>query len=104
MEIFFGVRFSIAVESLSSLIGEAVQPQDTVSGRQKRANTALVSVIDGRQLLGDFHDFLHALGLKPLEWSEARRRTGKPNPYTWEIVDLALKEAGAIVASMTPDD
>jgi predicted nucleotide-binding protein len=42
--------------------------------------------------------------LKPLEWSKARSLTGKPNPYTWEIVDRALKEAGAIVAFLTPDD
>ena len=64
----------------------------------------LVFVIHGRQLRGNFHAFLRAIGLKPLEWSEARRRTGKPNPYTWEIVDLALKDAGAIVALLTPDD
>jgi hypothetical protein len=55
-------------------------------------------------LLDDFHAFLRALGLKPLEWSEARRRTGKTNPYTWEIVDKALTDAGAIVALLTPDD
>ncbi len=64
----------------------------------------LVFVIHGRQLLGEFHIFLRALGLKPLEWSKARSLTGKPNPYTWEIVDKALTEAGAIVALLTPDD
>jgi hypothetical protein len=45
-----------------------------------------------------------ALGLKPLEWSQASNLTGKPNPYNWEIVDKALSEAGAIVALLTPDD
>jgi predicted nucleotide-binding protein len=64
----------------------------------------LVFVIHGRQLLGDFHTFLRALGLKPLEWSKARTLTGKTNPYTWEIVDKALTQAGAIVALLTPDD
>jgi hypothetical protein len=44
----------------------------------------------------------YAIGLKPLEWSDARRRTGEPNPYTWEIVDLALNQAGAILALFTP--
>jgi hypothetical protein len=63
-----------------------------------------VFVIHGRQILAEFHDFLRALGLKPLEWSKARSLTGKPNPYTWEIVDKALTEAGAIVALLTPDD
>jgi predicted nucleotide-binding protein len=64
----------------------------------------LVFVIHGRQLIGDFHTFLRAIGLKPLEWSKARNLTGKTNPYTWEIVDKALREAGAIVALLTPDD
>jgi hypothetical protein len=63
MEIFFRSQISIAVESLSSLIGDAVQPQDTASGRQKPANPALVFVIHGRQLLGDFHDFCTHWGL-----------------------------------------
>jgi predicted nucleotide-binding protein len=67
-------------------------------------NPDLVFVIHGRQLLGDFHSFLRSMGLKPLEWSKARSLTGKPNPYTWEIVDTALKEAGAIVVFFTPDD
>ena len=63
-----------------------------------------VFVIHGRQLLGHFHAFLRAIGLKPLEWSNARTLTGKPTPYTWEIVDMALSQAGAIVALLTPDD
>ena len=68
------------------------------------AHPELVFVIHGRQLLSDFHSFLRALGLTPLEWSKARSLTDKPNPYTWEIVDKALSEAGAIVALLTPDD
>jgi len=64
----------------------------------------LVFVIHGRQFLDPFHAYLRALGLKPLEWSQARKMVGKPNPYTWEIVDKALSEAGAIVALLTPDD
>jgi predicted nucleotide-binding protein len=75
-----------------------------VPGSHKPTNPEDVFVIHGRQLLGDFHDFLRALGLKPLEWSQARSLTGKTNPYTWEIVDIALSKAGAIVALMTPDD
>ena len=64
----------------------------------------LVFVIHGRQLVSELHAFLRAIGLKPLEWSTARSHTGKTNPYTWEIVDKALSEAGAIVALLTPDD
>lgn len=95
---------------LLSRIDEVVQfwPQESSSKLMSSAtgpkNPALVFVIHGRQLLGDFHHFLRSLGLKPLEWSKARSLTGKPNPYTWEIVDKALTEAGAIVALLTPDD
>jgi predicted nucleotide-binding protein len=60
-------------------------------------------VIHGRQSLGEFHSFLRALGLKPL-WSDARNRTKKPNPSTWEIVDSALMSGGTIVALLTADD
>ena len=39
-----------------------------------------------------------------MEWSKARNLVGRPNPYTWEIVDTALSKAGAIVALLTTDD
>src|SRR6266436_4499610 len=98
---------------LRSKIDEVAQfwPEESVAKTSRvttepagPTNPELVFVIHGRQLLGDFHNFLRALGLKPLEWSKARKLTGKPNPYTWEIVDKALSEAGAIVALLTPDD
>lgn len=74
------------------------------SNAEQPANPELVFVIHGRQKLLDFHGFLRAIGLKPLEWSAARRMTGKPTPFTWEIVDTALTQAGAIVALLTTDD
>lgn len=70
----------------------------------KKGDPSIVFTIHGRQLIGEFHDFLRAIGLKPLEWGQARAKLGKPNPYTWEVVDWALQNAGAIVAFMTPDD
>jgi predicted nucleotide-binding protein len=96
---------------LQSRIDEIIQfwpePDVTTNSNSPAAgpkHPELVFVIHGRQLLGDFHAFLRALGLRPLEWSKARNLTGRPNPYTWEIVDKALSEAGAIVALLTPDD
>jgi hypothetical protein len=89
-------QISVAVESISSYLSTASMAHDSGKADRERrpTNPELVFVIHGRQLVSDFHTFLRALGLKPLEWSEARRRTGKPNPYTWEIVDLALRDAG----------
>ena len=98
-------QLAVAIQKISGYINTT--DSKSVASSQDVArptNPELVFVIHGRQLLGEFHAFLRALGLKPLEWSDARRRTGLPNPYTWEIVDRALREAGAIVALLTPDD
>ena len=49
-------------------------------------------------------DFLRAIGLKPVEWSEAVRATGKASPYIGEILDAAFSRAHAVVVLFTPDD
>ena len=48
--------------------------------------------------------FLRALGLQPLEWSEAVRATGKASPYIGEILDSAFSRAHAVLVLFTPDD
>ena len=48
--------------------------------------------------------FLRALDLHPLEWSEAVRSTGKGSPYIGEILDAAFSRAHAVVVLFTPDD
>lgn len=48
--------------------------------------------------------FLRALGLHPIEWSEAVQATGKPTPYIGDILDAAFARAGAVVVLFTPDD
>ena len=49
-------------------------------------------------------DFLRAIDLHPLEWSEAVSATAKPSPYVGEILDAAFSRAHAIVVLFTPDD
>ncbi len=49
-------------------------------------------------------DFLRALGLDPIEWSEAIRLTGKGSPYIGEVLDAAFGAAQAVVVLQTPDD
>lgn len=63
-----------------------------------------VFVIHGRQKLGDFHQFLRAIGLAPIEWSEARYQTGAPTPFTWHIFETAMQQAHAYVVLLTGDD
>jgi len=69
-------------------------------------NTNIVFVVHGRneQARRAMFDFLRAIGLHPLEWSEAIQSTGKPTPYVGEVLDAAFSRAHAVVVLMTPDD
>ena len=49
-------------------------------------------------------NFLRALDLDPIEWSEAIRMTGKGSPYIGEVLDAAFAAAQAVVVLQTPDD
>jgi predicted nucleotide-binding protein len=53
-------------------------------------------------------DFLSALGLRVIAWSEAHseatKRTGMASPYVLEIVRAGIDMAQAVVVLMTPDD
>jgi predicted nucleotide-binding protein len=49
-------------------------------------------------------EFLRALGLYPIEWSQASRMTGQGSPYIGDVLDAAFSAAQAIVVLETPDD
>ena len=49
-------------------------------------------------------DFLTAIDLHPLEWSEVVQLTGKTMPYIGAILNTAFSNAHAVVVLMTPDD
>lgn len=65
-----------------------------------------VFVVHGRngQARNAMFTFLRALGLQPIEWSQARAATGKASPYIGEILDSAFSEAQAVLVLMTPDE
>jgi predicted nucleotide-binding protein len=65
-----------------------------------------VMVVHGRnhQIRDSMFDFLRALKLNPIEWSEATKATGKGSPYVGEILDAAFKMAQAVVVLFTPDE
>lgn len=65
-----------------------------------------VFVVHGRNttIARSMFEFLRALDLHPIEWSEARHLTGEPAPTINKILDVALSNAQAIIVLMTPDD
>jgi Predicted nucleotide-binding protein containing TIR-like domain len=62
-----------------------------VHGRNREARAAMFT-------------FLRAIGLGPIEWSEAVRLTGEASPYIGHVLDAAFSAAQAIVVLLTPDD
>ena len=68
-----------------------LEPFFVVHGRNEAARKAMF-------------EFLIALDLHPLEWSESVTDTGKASPYIGEILDAAFSRAHAIVVLFTPDD
>jgi len=66
----------------------------------------VVFVVHGRNIKAKtaMFNFLRALGLKPMEWSQAVAATGKSSPYIGEVLDKVFFLAQAIVVLMTPDD
>ena len=69
-------------------------------------DTREVFVVHDRNIIARdaLFDFLTAIDLHPLEWSEVVQLTGKTMPYIGEILDTAFSNALAVVVLMTPDD
>jgi predicted nucleotide-binding protein len=74
------------------------------NGPTDRSRT--VVVVHGRdmKLRDSMFQFLRSVGLSPVEWNEAVRRTGRAAPYTGEIVEALFQGAQAIVVIMSPDE
>lgn len=65
-----------------------------------------VFVVHGRNLkIRDaIFNFLRAVDLDPIEWSQAIGMTGSGTPYIGQVLDVAFDHAQAVVVVMTPDD
>ena len=63
-------------------------------------------VVHGRNLSARdaIFQFLRAIGLKPIEWSQATAMSQKGAPYVGEILDAAFSEAQAVLVLITGDD
>lgn len=62
-----------------------------IHGRNEKARNALFQ-------------FLRAIDLDPLEWSQLIAGTGKGSPYIGEILESAFQTAQAVIVLMTGDD
>jgi len=78
----------------------------TIPKAPKSTSSKTVFVVHGRndKLRESMFNFLRALGLNPLEWSQAIQATKKPSPYIGEILDTAFKLAQAIIVIFSGDD
>ncbi len=72
---------------------------------QKR-DRRMVFVVHGRDgpLRDDMFDFLQALDLRPIEWSQAIRMTGDAAPFIGDILAEAFRRAQAVVVVLSPDE
>lgn len=65
-----------------------------------------VMVVHGRdlRLRDEMFNFLRALGLSPLEWSQLVSLTGEGSPYVGQVLERAFEVAQAAVVLFSPDD
>lgn len=76
------------------------------SGKRTATKDNSVFVVHGRNeaLRRSMFEFLRALGLHPLEWSEAVLRASGPNPYVGDVLDTAMEQVAAVVVLLSPDE
>jgi Predicted nucleotide-binding protein containing TIR-like domain len=75
----------------SQLDSERSRKVFVVHGRNKAARVAMFT-------------FLRAIGLSPIEWSQALAMSGQASPYIGDVLDAALEAAQAVVVLLTPDE
>jgi predicted nucleotide-binding protein len=69
-------------------------------------NQKLIMVVYGHdgEANNALFDWLRAIGLQPLEWSQVVGGTGHASPYIGQALDEAFQNAQAVVAFFTPDE
>lgn len=87
-------------------ITTASEENVAISEAPKSTSSKTVFVVHGRndKLRESMFNFLRALGLKPVEWSQAIQATQKASPYIGEILDTAFEQAQAIIVMFSGDD
>jgi len=88
-----------AVEEPAPAPGTPTFPSDDVRARS-------VFVVHGRdeEVRSAMFGLLRRLDLRPLEWEQLVRATGKASPFLGEVVAHAPSQAQAALVLLTPDD
>lgn len=75
-------------------------------GRGGRRAETSVWLVHGRdsKAANELRTLLRALGLNPLEWTQAVARTREGAPYVGTVLDKGIGGAAATVVLLTPDD
>ena len=104
----------VAVKGRLELIQESPQAETQTTtarvtgtvGNGAEVDPRKVFVVYGRNTHAKqaMFDFLRALGLHPIDWSEAVELTGIASPYVGQVLDAAFRHAQAVVVMMTGDD
>lgn len=94
------------------ILFDGILPQAvTTALTQGQKNTATkdskkVFIVHGRDI--DLRDnlsmFLKSLKLSPMQWTEGVSATGKPTPFTEDVINAAFENAQAIVVLLSPDE
>lgn len=84
----------------------AASNAEAIAADQRLPEANRVMVVHGRnaKLREDLFSLLVALGVEPLEWSQAVALTGKAAPYVGEVLDAAFSAARAVVVLLSGDD
>ncbi|MDX9975168.1 MAG: nucleotide-binding protein [FCB group bacterium] len=83
-----------------------VQVGDTDAPIPVATDRRMVFVVHGRnsRLRASMFDFLRAIGLHPLEWSQALGLTKDASPYIGDILEAAFSNAQAVLVLLSGDD
>ena len=79
-----------------------VLPEEVEAATDKK----VVFVVHGRNenLRRAIFEFLRAIDLRPLEWTQVMKKTSQGAPYIGDVLDVAFGQAQAVVVLLTGDD
>ncbi|MFH1821911.1 MAG: nucleotide-binding protein [Methanobacteriota archaeon] len=103
------------LESLRDLLNERLadmagaSPTPAPSAKERHENNIdpkKIFVVHGRNLSARnaIFEFLRAINLNPIEWSQATAMSQKGSPYVGEILEAAFSKAQAVLVLITGDD